>query len=127
MLQVLILTYHGTPVGALSQKEDQLRKQIWNDYVQRMVDLKGDAKAYPLQPTLVALHWLAQEMRKHNQTSFFLEQLQPDWLPIAENAYYRWSIGIVIWIRFNGVEELGNVRLLLFLQRCAERLDYMLE
>jgi hypothetical protein len=62
MVQVLILTYHGISIRALSQKEAQLRKQIWTDYVERMVSRKGDVKRYPLNQTLAWLSFLARQM-----------------------------------------------------------------
>jgi len=96
MLQVLILTYNGTSVRELSHKEAQLREQIWNDYVQRMVSRKGDAKRYPLQTTITWLSFLAREMRKHDQTILSLEQLQPDWLPKGRRTFYQWSVRLVI-------------------------------
>ncbi len=37
-------------------------------------------------------------MRERNQTIFFLEELQPDWLPIKEQALYRWSVRLVSWL-----------------------------
>lgn len=89
MLQVLMLTYHGTSVRELSHKEAHLREQIWADYVQRMVSRKGDVKRYPLHVTITWLGWLARQMRQRNQTIFYLEQLQPDWLPKRRRAFYR--------------------------------------
>src|SRR6266567_3912593 len=94
MLQVLILTYHGISVRELSHKEAQLREQIWADYVQRMVSRKGDVKRYPLHVTITWLGWLARQMRQRNQTIFYLEQLQPDWLPKRRRAFYQWSVGL---------------------------------
>ncbi len=82
MLQVLMLTYRGTSVRALSQKEASLREQIWTDYVRRMVEHKGDKRRYSLHVTIGWLRWLAYEMRQHNQTIFFLKSLRPEWLPM---------------------------------------------
>ena len=94
MLQVLMLTYHGTSVRELSHKEAQLREQIWADYVQRMISRKGDVKRYPPHITITWLGWLARQMRQRNQMIFYLEQLQPDWLPKRPGAFYRWSVGL---------------------------------
>jgi NACHT domain len=94
MLQVLMLTYHDISIRELSRKEAELREQIWEDYVQRMISRKGDAR-YPLHVTSAWLGWLAQEMREHNQTIFSLEQLQPNWLPTRQRVAYLWSVGLV--------------------------------
>ena len=91
LLQVLMLTYHSTPVQELPQREAQLREQIWTDYVRRVVQRKGDHRRYPLHVTCAWLKFLAQQMRQHNQTIFSLGQLQPDWLPTRQRGLYRWS------------------------------------
>jgi NACHT domain len=93
MLQILIFTYQGTLVKELPSKGSILQQHIWRDYVQRMVERKGDAKHYPLASTQVWLGWLARQMRKHNQTIFSLEYLQPDWLSKRQKAFYQSSIG----------------------------------
>jgi hypothetical protein len=36
---------------------------------------------YPLQQTISWLSWLARQMTQHNQSTFFIERMQPDWLP----------------------------------------------
>jgi energy-coupling factor transporter ATP-binding protein EcfA2 len=96
MLQVLMLTYHGTSVRELSHMDAQLREQIWADYVQHMVSRKGDVKRYPLHVTITWLGWLARQMRQRNQTIFYLEQLQPDWLLKRRGAFYQWSVGLSV-------------------------------
>jgi NACHT domain-containing protein len=107
MLQVLILTYYGTLIRGFSHMEDLLRKQIWNDYVQRMVSRKGDTKRYPLGFTVTRLGWLAREMRKHDQTIFFLGQLQSNWLHKWQRTLFRWSAGLVTGLVTGLVAGLG--------------------
>src|SRR5437763_8489786 len=34
-------------------------------------------------------------MRVHNQRIFYLEQLQPDWLPARQSFFYRWTISLI--------------------------------
>ena len=108
MLHVLMLTYQGTSVRELSHKEAQLSEQIWADYVQRMVSRKGDVKRYPLHDTITWLSFLARQMRQRDQTIFYLEQLQPDWLPKRQRAFYRWSVGLVFGLVFGLVVGLGG-------------------
>ena len=88
MLNILILTYQGTSVGNLAHTESLLLQQVWEDYVQRMVARKGNSKRYPLSKTQAWLSWLARQMREHNQTVFYLEHLQPDWLEAKEQRTY---------------------------------------
>jgi hypothetical protein len=47
----------------------------------RMLERRAGPKASPPAQTLGWLGWLARSMRAHNQSVFYLEQLQPDWLP----------------------------------------------
>jgi serine/threonine protein kinase len=88
MLNILILTYQGTSVRDLPDREALLLQQVWDDYVQRMVARKGDSKCYPLSKTQAWLSWLARQMRDHNQTVFYLEHLQPDWLGARQRLAY---------------------------------------
>jgi DNA polymerase III delta prime subunit len=90
MLSVLMLTYQGTSVRIMSQKEAELQRQVWTDYMQRMVERKGNAGRYPLERARAWLHWLAHEIREHNQVVFYLEHLQPDWLPAGQQLAYTW-------------------------------------
>jgi MFS family permease len=90
MLSVLMLSYKGIPLRSLPQKEPELQQQVWTDYVERMVERKGDAVRYPLERTRAWLHWLAQQMREHNPSIFYLEHLQLDWLPSEQELVYIW-------------------------------------
>ena len=92
ILHILLLTYYGMKVRQLSQKTSELQQQIWTAYVKRMVARKGNQQHYPLENTCSWLHWLAQQMREHNLTIFYLEQVQLDWLPKGARLAYRWSL-----------------------------------
>jgi serine/threonine protein kinase len=95
MLNILILTYHGASVQDLSNKESLLQKLVWDDYVQRMVERKGNKKRYPLERTWAWLSYLARQMREKNQTLFYLERLQPDWLTAQQQRSYAWrAVGL---------------------------------
>ncbi len=90
MLNILMLTYQGTFVRSLSNKEPLLQKLVWDDYVQRMVARKGKNERYPLSQTRAWLSYLAGQMRNHNQTVFYLEHLQPNWLSARQQQTYAW-------------------------------------
>jgi len=96
-LSVLILTYQGKAARDLPKlgSRQQQQQQIFTHYSQRMIERKGNPVRYPLQSTRTRLAWLAQQMREHNQTVFYLEQLQPDWLPERRRPFYQWSVGLV--------------------------------
>jgi serine/threonine protein kinase len=90
MLNILTLTYQGTAVRDLPNRESLLQKLVWDDYVQRMVARKGNSKRYPLERTRAWLSYLAQQMREHNQTVFYLEHLQPSFLDASLKQIYAW-------------------------------------
>jgi serine/threonine protein kinase len=88
MLNILIMTYQGTSVRDLPNKEAALLQRVWDDYAARMVMRKGNSKRYPLSKTQAWLSWLARQMRDHNQAVFYLEHLQPDWLGARQQLTY---------------------------------------
>ncbi|HEY1351445.1 MAG TPA: hypothetical protein VGF67_17625 [Ktedonobacteraceae bacterium] len=54
---------------------------MWTDYVERMVQEKGNATTYPLSLTCSRLGFLARQLRAHQQSTFYAEHLHLDWLP----------------------------------------------
>jgi serine/threonine protein kinase len=90
MLNILILTYQGRSMHDLSTRQSPLLQQVWDDYIQRMTERRGNSKHYPLEQTRSRLGWLARQMRTHNQTVFYLEQMQPDWLDTRQRRIYEW-------------------------------------
>jgi NACHT domain len=101
MLSVLILTYHGRAIGNLKMGSPQeQQQQIFTNYVQRMLEQKGNVARYPFQQTIAWLGWLARQMRDHNRSIFSLEQMQPDWLPKKRRPLYRWSVVLAFALAF---------------------------
>jgi GTPase SAR1 family protein len=95
-LSVLMLTYQGKTARDLPKLGSLLQQQqIFTHYIERMVERKGNLVRYPLQSTQIWLGWLARQMRMHNQTNFYLEYLQTDWLPERRRPFYQWSVGLV--------------------------------
>ena len=92
MLSVLTLTYIGAYVQDLPQQgsAEVQQQQVFASYVERMVERKGNVERYPLQSTQAWLGWLARQMREHNQSVFYLEYLQPDWLAPGLLRTYAW-------------------------------------
>ena len=82
MLNILILAYQGTPLdqiaplGTLPVKQ----QQIFATYVKRMLTHRSATTRYVPEQTLHWLNFLAQRMKQHNQTIFYIEHIQPDWL-----------------------------------------------
>jgi hypothetical protein len=82
MLNILILAYQGTPLkqiaplGTLPAKQ----QQIFAIYVQRMLTSRGATTRYTPEQTLQWLSFQAQKMKQRDQTIFYMESIQPDWL-----------------------------------------------
>jgi len=82
MLSILTLTYYGTPVEELVQAASlpDRQRQVFEHYVERMLKQRRGAMHYTPEQTTHWLSWLARQMKQHNQTVFYIEHLQPDWL-----------------------------------------------
>ena len=98
-LTVLILAYHGKPVQELlalvkATPTDQPHL-LFHNYVEQMLQRKGTHIHAPAQQTKHWLAWLARQLTAHQQSELYLEQLQPDWLPKRQRAFYQWSVGLV--------------------------------
>jgi serine/threonine protein kinase/DNA polymerase III delta prime subunit len=92
MLSILMLTYYGKPVDELLKRTslEERQRQIFEQYVRRMLTRRGPLKAGAPQQVVKWLAFLAARMRERNQTVFYLEHLQPDWLPVKERPAYGW-------------------------------------
>ncbi len=97
MLSILTLTYHGKPVEELLQRVPpaERQRQVFEHYVARMLARRRSKTYWTSQQILSQLSWLAWQLKRHNQTVFYIERLQPDWLT------GRWSYwfyqATVIW------------------------------
>lgn len=76
------------------------RARLFAQYVQRMFVHKNVRDETERKQILHWLAWLAHQMRKRNQTEFYIEELQPDWLSFdAFQTYFqalRWSAGLLM-------------------------------
>jgi hypothetical protein len=102
MLSILTLTYHGKSAEDLLQRTtlQERQRQIFEKYVARMLTKPVPLKDKMPQQTLHWLTFLATQMHKRDQTVFYLEQMQPDWLP-ATHAYEWYAVrlpGILIGV-----------------------------
>jgi DNA polymerase III delta prime subunit len=87
MLTVVTLAYAGQPVEGLRTGETLAERQqsLFTTYVNRMVQRRSAVTCYPRPQTEHWLAWLARQMTQHSQTVFYLERLQPDWLPVGRH------------------------------------------
>jgi DNA polymerase III delta prime subunit len=103
MLDVMALAYQGQPVEELLKGGplETRRRTVFTTYVQRMFRRRGAVASYRQEQTMHWLTWLAKQMEQHNQTEFYIEQMQPDWLSdvLRRNIYQLFAMflpGILI-------------------------------
>ncbi len=90
MLSMMTLAYYRMPENvALSLGNRKMgRTLLFDVYVERMVRYRGGESIYEPEQTVQWLGWLAQKMTQFNQTIFFLENLQPNWLPREQQRHF---------------------------------------
>ena len=93
MLSVISLAYQGRPAEALagSAAPEARRMELFASYVERMFVRKRVDTRYGKDQTLRWLAWLAAGMVRQHQTDFYLERLQPEWLP-TRSARWRYTL-----------------------------------
>jgi len=103
MLSVLTLAYHDLPVNKRLTADSpmMLQRQVLEAYVHRMLQRRGTETHYASQQTLHWMAWLAERLMQHNQTVFYIEQMQPDWLPSTRSRQLyqlivRLIVGLVV-------------------------------
>ena len=91
MLSVVTQAYANAPVQDLPQhgSANVQQQQIFGTYIEQMIERKGNRVLYPLEPTKTWLGWLARQMRAHNQTVFYIERMQPDWLENRRTSQFH--------------------------------------
>jgi len=96
MLSILTLTYHGLPIEELLRGASltERQRQLFERYIERMLRYRESEMRYTPEQTTHWLSWLARQMKRQNQTVFYIEHLQPDWLKgdRTRRAYDRWAL-----------------------------------
>ena len=96
MLSILTLTYHGLPIEELLRGASltERHRHLFERYVERMLRHRESEMRYTPEQTAHWLSWLARQMKQQNQTVFYIEHLQPDWLAgeRMRRAYDRWGL-----------------------------------
>jgi hypothetical protein len=108
-LSLVILTYRDKAIRDLPLlgTAEQQKQHILERYVGRMLEqrtTKGHSTSKQARHWLI---WLAQQMQKRSQTEFFLEQMQPDWLPNKRSR--RIVVVVVIVLIFVAFAEMARV------------------
>jgi hypothetical protein len=83
MLTVVTLAYAGQPAEALRTGGTlvERRQSLFAAYVNRIFQRRSAVTRYTRAQTERWLACLAWQLTQHSQTVFYLERMQPDWLP----------------------------------------------
>ena len=83
MLSILTLAYQGMPLDEITALGSlkATRWRVFDSYVLSMLKRRSAEMHYTPQQTMQWLAWLARRMKQQGQTVFYLERMQPDWLP----------------------------------------------
>ncbi|HEY0768783.1 MAG TPA: TIR domain-containing protein [Sphingobacteriaceae bacterium] len=125
MLSIVTTAYRGLPFGSIPLLEiNELRTHVFNQYVDKMFERRGRSSRYMYHRMVPLLSWLAQHLKAQNQTEFYIETLQPNWL---DSRIQGWSyvLGVQVlsamigcsiswficglWIGFNSALILGLI------------------
>jgi NACHT domain len=98
MIDTVRRAYENQPVEALKLLggAPERRNHLFKTYVERMFQHRGSNERYPRERTLYWLYWLANQLFQHGMgTDFYIERMQPDWLPPRMQRWVGWSVGMV--------------------------------
>src|SRR5215212_1143814 len=90
LLNIMILTYQGSQPTSLptARTAEDRRAQLLTAYVLRMLRRRRADARFPADRTVQWLAWLAGALDRRSQVTFYVEHLQPGWLPTARER--RW-------------------------------------
>jgi transcriptional regulator with XRE-family HTH domain/energy-coupling factor transporter ATP-binding protein EcfA2 len=99
MLSVL----HGASAEDLPKagSPQNQQAQVFAAYVQRVLTRRSAHHGYTPEQTKRWLAWIARQLAQHNQSEFYLERMQPDWLPGSRlrHCYMRTMIRLIFGIQ----------------------------
>ncbi len=107
MLSIMALAYEGVAVENLPKTEvvEQWRKQLFDAYIKQMFRRPSSLNVEQKYLEAQSIHWLtllAQRMVQESETVFFIERMQPTWLPTKYTKYkkilYKLAIFFTGWL-----------------------------
>ena len=101
MLSIVALAYRGrsaAEVRATGSLEER-RAHLFANYTERMFERRTKVTEYTREQTIRWLAWLARSLMHNNLSVFYVEWMQPDWLP---SRAQRWIVAMMP-IMFSGL------------------------
>ena len=119
MMNTVRLAYQALPVEAL--RGDQLdtpeerRRHLLDSFIERTFSQPATQGGFPEQrePVTRFLAWLGVQLRRQNQSGFWIEQIQPGWLGGKGQQWMYWllsrgGVGLVIGLVLAGTAEVAG-------------------
>lgn len=98
-LSIMTLAYRGVSVEKLHTFNtlEARRQHLFHMYVERMFERRplSQEHSYNRTEALLWLENLASSLQQHAQTIFYIERLQPSWLPRHARQQYAILVGII--------------------------------
>lgn len=110
MLNIMAVAYGGRPLAGLLpllESEDQRRAHLYDAYIGRVFARRPLDDGYPAAESLRRLRFLAAQMTKRDETQFFIEDMQPDWLPGPQSV--RFDLLVISVVLFGLVGALVGI------------------
>jgi hypothetical protein len=99
MLNIATLAY-AERSGAAVRLQEVHQDQLFAAYVQRMFQRNSPQLRFSQEHTVQWLSWLAWQMQRHNQTVFYIERMQPSWLPRRQRWLPTVGVGLIQSLAF---------------------------
>jgi predicted NACHT family NTPase len=99
MLSIVTLAYRGRSVAEVraTGSLEERRAHLFAKYTERMFERRTKVTEYTREQTIHWLTWLAQSLMHTNLSVFYMEWIQPDWLPSRPQ---RWVVAMVPFVSF---------------------------
>ena len=93
ILSIAAHAYQGRPApdGQGSGTLEERRAQLFAVYTEAVFNRRGKSVSYTPEQCLHWLGWLATTLLRQHQSVFYMEWMQPDWLP---KPAQRWVTGV---------------------------------
>ncbi|MGH8908673.1 MAG: hypothetical protein ACRD0K_19805 [Egibacteraceae bacterium] len=95
----MALSYQGKSAAALSATGtlEERRQRLFAAYADAMFARRAEHPRFPKQKAVQWLAWLARALKRHQQTEFYLDRVQSDWLPTSAQQR-MFTVGSVLFV-----------------------------
>jgi eukaryotic-like serine/threonine-protein kinase len=94
MLSIVSLAYRGRSAAEVraAGSLEKRRAHLFAKYTERMFERRTKVTEYTQEQTIHWLTWLARSLMRNNLSVFYVELMQPDWLP---SRAQRWVVAMM--------------------------------